>query len=167
MIKKIIITFVVLALVGAGSWYGYQHLENEVIPPSTTLQAVPMDAAFVFESRDVHNVWSKLSETNVMWEELKSTEYFAEMNAVGNYMDSLFLNNEKLKQLTNKRSIVISAHMSGANDFSFLYCVSLPNTTDAASIETMLNELTGGQALTSQRNYDETQVTQVTVPKTT
>ena len=163
MVKKIIITCIVLAAVAFGSWYGYQHLENEVVPPSTTLQAVPLDAAFIFESRDVHNVWRKLSETNVMWEELKSTEYFAEMNAVGQYMDSLFQHNSKLSQLTDKRSIVVSAHMSGANDFGFLYCISLPKNVDAAGIETMLEELSGGQALTTQRNYDETVVTQVTI----
>jgi hypothetical protein len=163
MIKKIIITSIVLAAIAVGAWYGYQHLENEVAPPSTTLQAVPLDAAFVFESRDAHNVWRKLSETNVMWEELKTTEYFAEMNSVGQYLDSLFETNIKLKQLTDKRSIVISAHMSGANDFSFLYCISLPNNVDAGGIEAMLNELSGGQALISQRNYDETAVTQVTI----
>ena len=163
MLKKIIITVVVLAVLGVGSWFGYQHFQSEVVPPSTTIQAVPADAAFIFESRDAHGAWRKLSETNVMWEELKTTEYFQEMNGVGVYFDSLFQHNTKLNQLANKRSVVISAHMSGANDFDFLYCISLPKKFEATYIATMIDELSGGKALTSERNYDETKIVEVTV----
>ncbi len=161
MVKKIIITVIVVALVAVGSWFGFQHFQQEIIPPSTTIQAVPSDAAFIFESKDTHGAWKKLSETNVMWEELKTTEYFAEANKLGNYMDSLFQNNSTLKQLTDKRSVVISAHMSGANNFDFLYCISLPTNTNEETIAKMIDELSSKKALVSSRNYDETPITEV------
>lgn len=163
MVKKIIILAVVLLAAGAGIWFGVKHFEAEVAPPSTTIQAVPADAAFIFECRDTHNVWLKLSETNVMWEELKTTEWFTEANDLGLYMDSIFVNNQKLKKLTDKKSVVVSAHMSGANDFDFLYCVGMPGGFTATDVEAMLDEINGGKALTQKRQYDETPLVTVTL----
>lgn len=161
MVKKILIVIVLLAGIGAGVWYGYQHLEEEVTPPSTIIRAIPMDAALIVESNSAPKVWNKLSETNVMWEELKITESFAELDSMGTIWDSLYRTNETLRNIANENGLVISAHMSGANDFDFLLVMAFPSRYTSKSVETMFTELTNAKATFQERNYDETVITEV------
>ncbi len=162
MVKKALLVVLTLGL-AAAIYFGYRYFETEVTPVSETINAIPSDAAFILETRNLQGMWHKLSQTNIMWEELKTTEYFYKLNEVGNYIDSLFVKNDKLHQLLQNKSVMISAHMSGANNYEFLYCTGVPSQLDETAVNAMIDELTNGKAQTSNRTYDETTIYKVHV----
>ena len=151
---------------GWGIWYGLQELEKEITPVSEAIQAVPSSAALIYETYDFHALWNKLTETNVIWAELQALEYFRNMYSAGAFLDSLLLHNETLKQVLHRKSVVVSAHMSGASRFDFLYCTSIPGKYDKRTIDQLMAQASKGKAQLKHRIYDKTIITQVVADQT-
>ncbi len=134
MFKKIaFIIFIVACAVGGIWWLIY--VKEIKTPVSAGINAIPTNATIIFESKQSRNVWKKLSQTNIMWEELISTETFSKMNATARYVDSMVNLNIEMTELLDNHSVLISAHVSSDNSFDLLYIYSLPNITHQSSIE--------------------------------
>lgn len=166
MWKKIIIGFIVVAGLATGIWFGLQALEEETAPISESIQAVPSSAAFIFETHDFHSLWQKLSETNVMWSELQVTDYFREMHATGYFLDSIIMHDPEVNKILHQQSAVISAHMAGASRFDFLYCTAVPGNVDKESVNALMDKVSSGKAILTERIYDETTVTDIKIAGT-
>jgi len=134
MWKKIVFCIGIATLI-AGGVYWFTYTKELHAPVSEAINAIPSNAAIVFESKQSKNTWKKLSQNNVMWEELLGTESFSELNAQGHYIDSLLVLNTSVSQLLDNRSLFISAHVSGATTFDFLYVYSLPNLGLQSSVD--------------------------------
>ncbi len=134
MWKKILIGIVVSAFV-AGGIYWFTYTKELHTPVSDAINAIPSNAAIVFESKQTKNSWKKLSQANVMWEALLGAETFAKLNIQTHYIDSLLKSNAAIAQLLDNHSLFISAHVSGATTFDFLYAYSLPNRSYQSSVE--------------------------------
>lgn len=152
MFKKIFFGIVVaLAIAGGIYWFTYT---NEVSTPvSEAINAIPINAAIIFESKQAENTWKKISQTNIMWEELLGTETFAKLNLQSKYIDSILNLSSAVAELLNNHSIFISAHVSGVHTFDFLYVYSLPNLTYQPVVEEFINKI-DPSAMLHNRNYD-------------
>ena len=126
MWKKIIFGIVISVFV-AGGIYWFTYTKELRTPVSEAINAIPGNAAIIFESKQSKNTWKKLSQANEMWEELLGTETFSKLNHQTQSIDSLIKSNAAVSQLLDNRSLFISAHVSGATTFDFLYVYSLPN----------------------------------------
>jgi hypothetical protein len=134
MWKKIIFGVIVAALISGGV-YWFSYTKELHTPVSEAINAIPSNAAIIFESKQSKNTWKKLSQNNVMWEGLLGTENFSELNMQGRYIDSLIASNASVAELLDGRSLFISAHVSGATTFDFLYVYSLPNLGLQSSVD--------------------------------
>lgn len=134
MWKKILIGIVISVFV-AGGIYWFTYTKELHTPVSDAINAIPSNAAVVFESKQTKNSWKKLSQGNVLWEALLGAETFAKLNIQAHYIDSLIKSNIAISQLLDNHSLFISAHVSGANTFDFLYVYSLPNRSYQSSVE--------------------------------
>ncbi|MES2140707.1 MAG: DUF3352 domain-containing protein [Bacteroidota bacterium] len=134
MWKKILIGIVISVFV-AGGIYWFTYTKELHTPVSDAINAIPSNAAIVFESKQTKNTWKKLSQGNVMWEALLGAETFAKLNIQAHYIDSLIKSNVGVSQLLDNHSLFISAHVSGATTFDFLYVYSLPNRSYQSSLE--------------------------------
>ena len=139
MTRKIIFGVVISAiLIGGGYWFF--HTKEARMPISDGINAIPVDAAIIFESKQSKNTWKKLSQTNIMWEELLGTEIISKINRQGTSFDSILQSAPEISQLLDEHSIYISAHATSKNNFDLLYTYSLPNLTYKSSIEDYLKE---------------------------
>ncbi len=134
MLKKILLGIIIAAII-AGGVYWYNYTEEINLPISNGINAIPSNAAIVFESKQSKNTWGKLSKNSIMWEALLGTETFSKLNYQGHYIDSLLSCNPAIYKLLDNHSFFISAHVSGANTFDFLYVYSLPNLNYKSTIE--------------------------------
>ena len=123
MWKKIIFGIVVSALIAAGI-YWFTYTKELRAPVSEAINAIPGNAALIFESKQSKNTWKKLSRGNAMWTELLGAETFAKLDVRTRYLDSLIQSNPAVSQLPDNHSLFISAHVSGATTFDFLYVYS-------------------------------------------
>lgn len=137
MFRKILFGIVVSAIL-LGGIYWFFYTKEARTPISEGINAIPTDAAIVFESKQSKNTWKKLSQTNIMWEELLGTEAIASLNKQGKFIDSILQTAPEISQLLEEHSIYISAHATTGNNFDLLYTFSLPNLTYKNSVEDFL-----------------------------
>ncbi|MCE9540356.1 MAG: DUF3352 domain-containing protein [Bacteroidetes bacterium] len=140
MWKKIVIGLIISIFV-AGGIYWFTYTKELHTPVSDAINAIPSNAAFVFESKQSKNTWKKLSQANVMWEALLGAETFAKLHTQAHYIDSLIKSNAAISQLLDNHSLFISAHVSGATSFDFLYVYSLPNRSYQSSVEGFIKRI--------------------------
>ncbi len=152
MFKKIIFGIVILAAI-AGGIYWFTYTKELTRPISQGINAIPTNAAIIFESKQAKNTWKKLSQTNIMWEELLGTQTFTKLNLQTKYLDSLLNLSPTVLDLLDNHSVFISAHVSGACAFDFLFVYSLPNLTHKTSIDEFI-KATNNNFIPTYRNYD-------------
>jgi hypothetical protein len=152
MWKKIIFGIVVASVLGTGTWY-YLHLRKIKTPVSEAINAVPLNAALIFESRQALVTWKKLSDANIMWADLLGTEFIARLNREGRTVDSLLGLNPEAAELLNNRSLIISLHQASSRNFDFLYLYSLPDVTKESIVDNFVRETRKGVEA-KQREYD-------------
>lgn len=153
MWKKIILGIFV-SLLFAGGIYWFTYTKEIRTPVSECINAIPSNASLIFESKQVKNTWKKLAQTNIIWEELLGIKSFANLNRQIHAIDSLIELNQDITKLLDNQSLFISAHISGANTFDFLYVYSLPNLTYQATVEDFIKK-NSGYSKPTQRDYDD------------
>ncbi len=151
MWKKIIFGIAISALIG-GAIYWFTYTKELRTPVSEAINAIPTNAAIIFESKQIKNSWKKLSQGNAMWEELLGSDFFAKLNSQIRNIDSLIKPNAAISQLLDNRSLFISAHISGATTFDFLYVYSLPNRSNQSSVDGFIKSA-GNTSESSYREY--------------
>jgi hypothetical protein len=140
MRKKIVFaSFVSVFIAICIYWFFYTREART--PVTEGINAIPTNAALIFESKQSKNTWKKLSQTNIMWEELLGTNTFAKLHLQASYIDSLLELNPAISQLLDDHSVFISAHPSPKDHFSFLFVYSLPNRTYQAELEDFFTRL--------------------------
>jgi len=152
MLKKIIFGVIIVAAIAVGI-YWFSYTTELATPVSEGINAIPTNAAIIFESKQAKNSWKKISQTNIMWEELLGTHTFAKLNSQGKYIDSIINTSAAISELFNNHSLFISAHNSGANNFDFLYVYSLPNLTYQPVVEDFIKSI-DKKSTPVFRNYD-------------
>lgn len=139
MFRKILFGIVVAAIIVGGAYWFFYTKEART-PISEGINAIPTDAAIIFESKQSKNTWKKLSQTNIMWEELLGTQAIAQINRQGTTIDSILQNAPEISQLLEDHSVFISAHTTVKNNFDLLYVYSLPNLTYKGAVEDFFEE---------------------------
>lgn len=154
MLKKIFFgIFIGVCIIAGIYWFSY--LRDVKTPISEGINAIPQNAAIIFESKQVKNTWKKLSQTNIMWEELMSTVCFSKLNFQTTYIDSLIQLNPAVSKLLDQHSVFISAHPNSQNSFDFLFVYSLPNITHHTTIEQFIKSVNNGTEPSSREFKDE------------
>ena len=162
MLKKILFGILLLAAIAAGV-YWFTYTKEISTPVSEGINAIPGTAVIIFESKQVKNTWKKLSQTNIMWEELLGTASFSNLNSQAKYIDSLIIQNAEVSKLLDNHSVFISAHVSGANTYDLLYVYSLPNLTYTSTLENFLKTVNKNSEA-SVREYDGVNISTIHPP---
>jgi hypothetical protein len=156
MLKKILFSIFIALCLAAGI-YWFTYTKEIRTPVSSGINAIPINAAVIFESKQAKNTWKKLSQTNIMWEELLGTKTFAALNLQIKYIDSILQLNPEISNLLDDHSIFISAHPSGVNSFDFLFVYSLPNLSYKSELHDFLLKLNNGREIIYQQ-YDDADI---------
>jgi hypothetical protein len=137
--RRIIFGTVVTILLLGGAWW-FIHTSRARTPIADGITAIPADAALIFESRQVKSAWKKLSQTNIMWEELLGTETVKQLNAQAVSIDSALQLDPNIYSILDDRAVYVSLHPDKKNKFTALYIAGLPDLTWQDALEDYLEK---------------------------
>lgn len=138
--KKISVGVLVAVLI-AGGVYWFTYTKELTTPVSGAINAIPGNAAVIVESKNISDTWKKLSQTSVWWQDLLGAELFSALHADAGYIDSIIAKEPAIAALLKNHSVFISAHVSGATTFDFLYVYSLPNLTYQPQVKSFFQKI--------------------------
>jgi len=132
-----------MALLVAGVIYiGFLFFSRFTDKQSRALDAIPEDAAVIFEIRDLPAVWNKLTKTNLMWPDLKSKEPFAQLNEIGKRIEKGATKNSEIISVLTQNPLVISLHQA-AGGINFF--IALSKTESEENALNLLKSLCDGE----------------------
>ncbi|MEM6764313.1 MAG: DUF3352 domain-containing protein [Bacteroidota bacterium] len=85
---------------------------------------VPDDFVYVIESDEPVRDWKNISSSEI-WQYLKGVEYFEEVSASADYLDSLLQVNETLVEFVKLGDMLISSHIISSQDYEMLFLVDI------------------------------------------
>ncbi|PLX05695.1 MAG: hypothetical protein C0594_06830, partial [Marinilabiliales bacterium] len=158
MLKKILIIVAGLLLLGALAIIGYKFLKRQTVTNSNAMAAVPVDAAFVFESADLSSLIKELETNNQIWNELLQADLVSKTHSAMLYLDSIISGSEVLNSVLDHQPVLISAHLSGKEKFDYLFLLNLPAGTEADAVVDFVEPRLNGKGVIAGRTYDNQQV---------
>ena len=163
MLKKVLWGILFIALL-VSVVYGIFYLKKIKTPVSNALDAIPTDVALIIESRKSQHTWKKISNTNIMWEDLISTETFRTLNEQGSFLDSLFSRFPGAEDLLDGHSLFITAHPMGAN-FAFMFLYSLPDVTKQSMVNDFIKHVAGTRQV-QEKDFENAKINLIEVDAT-
>lgn len=139
--RKAIKWIFVLGVIGVAGWIGWKWYNAQSISVDA-FNLVPSDAIYCIATSRPIDSWKEVSNS-LAWSHLQKNPYFAELTASANSLDSLIRDNDLLINLVGSRALIVSAHMTGAKQYDFLFLVDLK---EAAGIKFLQDYLTGFSA---------------------
>lgn len=110
MLKKLFI-FILLAACLGSAFFVFKELKNKTHKNTPILTTVPRNSAAIFKVENPTNFWRNLSETNLIWNHLKTNNKLAQLDANLNIIDSII----HLAINDKNRETVISIQKSNSN----------------------------------------------------
>jgi hypothetical protein len=156
MFRKIL-AIVLIILFMAGLAYVYMYIKQSKAPISYSLNAVPANAAIILQTKNASALFEKLSKTNIIWEELKSTPYFSQLHQRLEILDSVMRNNSEVKEIIASNPLIVSFHKSGAESFDFLYLLNLPPIKNISFVNDVIVS-SGGVVEVKTRTYEQEEI---------
>ena len=142
-----VILFVVL------SYYFVEEQRRYIrIPP---INAVPSDAPLIIESQNFDKLLSSLLDDNKIWTELLNIETINNLNKQIIQLDSIIETNNKIADIIEDKSVIISTHITGKKRIEFLFILNIFNVNSEKEAKKALPQLLQNANIT-ERRYDKT-----------
>ncbi|MEM6263819.1 MAG: DUF3352 domain-containing protein, partial [Bacteroidota bacterium] len=136
--KKLLRLLLFVLLLGLAAIAGYLFLGESVNRQLYTF--VPTDFVYVIESDEPVDDWQELSKSQV-WQYLKTNAYFGEITESADQLDSLLHTNQTLVNFIKLGDLVISAHLTGRNEYEFVFLVDLKGISKFSKLSAALTAL--------------------------
>lgn len=124
----------ILALVA--SWFVYNYFSKKNAFKEWDL--VPSNAALVYESESVIDVWNRVV-TSEEWKTLEEIDEFAQMNKTLQLLDTLSGGNGQLASVLNRSNVLVSAHVTSQNSFGVMFYIPLKKNGHTAFLNMLAN----------------------------
>ena len=151
MTKKILLGLFIL-LMGAVTIIAYNFYKNVKQPINkTAFEAIPQNAALIIKENSFNALYNKMTTTNIIWEELiANTTVAHQMNVQLHYLDSLLAG--PFKPMFIGKTILGSLHLSGANDYDFIFYIPLSDEITEGKLVQKIKNVTRKNP--TSRDYD-------------
>ena len=142
MNRKILNYTLLILLAGGVVFIGYLFFSRFTEKQARALDAIPEDAAVIFEIRDLPSVWNKLTTTNLMWPDLKAKEPFSQLDEIGRRIEKAALKNNSIIAILTQNPLVVSLHQA-AGGINFF--VALSKTESEENAIELISSLSDGE----------------------
>jgi hypothetical protein len=139
MLKKILITFLIVPVVGSAI-YGYFYFKQVKTPLTPVLKAIPNDAVCITEAHDFTDTWKSFSKENAIWKELLSVDAFKALNGKINFFDSVFVHGQEVLKIEDNTKIYLSVHADTAKGVDFLLAFNIPLTAEKRAVNEIIEK---------------------------
>ncbi len=148
--KRAVFIIVILALLSAGAYYFLQNYRRPAIDP---WKMVPANAILVYENSNLVDGWNKIIEKPV-WKTLRNIPYFMRWQQSLADLDSLSGKNGTIDRLLRNKELIISMHITAAENFDFLITLDLGNEDGLNAFREAIENLKSKTGITSRtRTY--------------
>lgn len=138
MLKKFLNIVILGGLVAIAFYWFYRDFEKPTTSELDTLKAIPQSAAVILESQNMAEVWRDLASKSLVWDELRSTDFFYQFNELAQNLDSLIRGEAELRAMLSGKPMVLSAHMTGGSQFGFLFAIRIDYQSDRVEADASL-----------------------------
>lgn len=114
--KKIIVILLIAICATLGFW-AYSSLQDKAFQSKNPIEVVPLNAAIIIESNDIKKAWSRLSETNLVYDALLGNDSFKQLDKLLHSIDSLLNTKQETSSLLDQKPSVISLHQGDGVQF--------------------------------------------------
>ncbi|MBL4656500.1 MAG: hypothetical protein JKX73_00755 [Flavobacteriales bacterium] len=159
--RNLFIVIFVLVVIGAGV-AGYLFYSQLKSPASKAINGIPTNAAFIIESRDFQKTWQTLENTTTFWRTLSGIKRVSELNQKTAFLDSVLSAEGKASLLVKGRPAFISAHLTGTNDYNFLFLIGLESITQISTLDDLLVKVSR-DAVIQKKQYDKVNISEVLI----
>ncbi|MCQ2974195.1 MAG: toxin-antitoxin system YwqK family antitoxin [Bacteroidales bacterium] len=129
--------------------------------------AVPSDAVFVVETENLSKAWSNISGS-ALWQYLKSTEYFADLNSDIETVDYFLNNNSAVDRVLSDRKLLVVGCLPNPKNWDLVYLVDLQEFASYFSeVKSALKMYNGFKMSTSTVETEEAKFEIITLVSTT
>ncbi len=136
MLKKILFGVLIAAFIGF-LVYGYMYINRIKQPTITATEMIPSDNEFVLVVNHFPDFIKKISQDNLIFEEIENFDFFKKMQTPLASIDSIFQSNEEAKKLLNQNSMYAAAFKEGVN-WDYLCALNLKDATKTEDAKTFL-----------------------------
>jgi len=140
MFRKIIIGIIIIGC-GISLFMSYSFLKEEVKQHQDPIVTVPKNAAIFVECQDIRAMWSRISETNLVWSEVLAIPEIQKLDRKIRVVDSLFSTSEGLKEVFDNKKTVFSFHSNGTG--SDLFMATVCNESQFKVFDELVNQQVG------------------------
>lgn len=158
MKKALIIGGIIIAVLSVSAYFGYRYIRKKISPVSAAIYAVPIDAAFIFQTENIYEVLRKTEHESELWKELVNIPDIREFNNKIAFLDSVLRLNQKAREFIRNKPVAISVHLVGEEKPEYLFIVALPSSAGIDDMVSLVTELTAGKATIKTRTYSDTEI---------
>lgn len=155
--------FIITVIVFIAALVGfYVYLKKQQNPDVRPINAVPMNAALVIELKKPDKFFRTTYKKNVVLNQLKSLGKLSELNEQITRLDTLFQTNDKVNKLFKDKSLLLSVHDIGKNEFHPLFAISLSGRFEANQVFKSIEGAWGSQYEITSDRYNQVKVYKIT-----
>ena len=122
MLRKIIIG-IIIASCTVSLFLSYSFLKEEVKQHQDPIVTIPKSAAIIVECQNIGEIWSRISETNLVWSEALAIPEIQKLDRKVRVVDSLFSTEQGLKDFLDDKKTILSFHSNGNGSDFFIATV--------------------------------------------
>ncbi len=153
--SSIITLFIILAITGT-----YFYIRNFNNSGGDPIKAIPSDASFFLVVDSTDNAVLSIQKFEYL-PILRQAPVFEKLYKNIGIIDSLKKSNSGFSEFFQADPLYISAHVSGANNFDFLFIKTMNPKMEELALTAMLNEIAGKDKNIDERNYDGTIIREI------
>ncbi|PID88055.1 MAG: hypothetical protein CSB06_02215 [Bacteroidia bacterium] len=152
---------IVIVLGAIGFWLFIRYAGGK---QKKALSVIPSDAVLIVETENLTQAWQQLREGKI-WNYLTQNAYFKQLNEDMELFNTYIGNNAIASQVLKNRSLIMSLHMTSANDYDFLYVADLKKMSllNQLNLSKIADQVSGYNA--KQRKYNGKKILELADPE--
>ena len=162
MIKKLLpFLFILLLVIPIGLFFYFFKDKTIADNRIDAIEAVPVDAILVFESKAAPNLLQLFNSKHQICEDLKYQDGFKPLIESLAELDSLLIRNKVLADKMNLMPGILSIHQTGEDKFQALFVLQSNGRIGYKDFMTLGSELAGNKGSHQEKTYTRTKIHQL------
>jgi len=121
-------------------FYAFVFYRQMKEPVSPAINAIPLNASIIFETKKITEIRSKLSLDNDLWKELLNIDAVRILEKQIQQIDSIISGDSRASKIIHEQPFYISVHTSTLNKTNALFILGLPNNRERSYINKFIKE---------------------------
>ena len=135
--KRNLFLSIVVFISFLGMAFLYFYLKDQRKPKLTSIETLPKSCEIFIETVNIHQLLKKTKHESIIWDEIKKSSFFSDLDQPLSGLDSLLENNSELSELLEEKKISL-AGVKLKSKLEFLLCIQVDNLASEKSTVELL-----------------------------